>query len=159
QIRQLMDLKNFALGNARLLYGSEQRKFYDIVVGANEDGKYATVLVCSFDGATKILRKEVALCPLAATQAIVDGLVMDTGLLFSKYDVGDQISDQQGFRSAETGKFELDDKKTAKTSMPVDDTNALRRSYYHKYVPAAPRADRERGGIARGYKRGRLEYD
>jgi len=28
QVRQLLDLKNIALGNARLLYGSEQRKFY-----------------------------------------------------------------------------------------------------------------------------------
>jgi hypothetical protein len=54
----------------------------DVVFGANEEGKYATVLVCSMEGSTKILRKELGDCPLSATRAIITGLVKDTGVLF-----------------------------------------------------------------------------
>lgn len=45
---------------------------------------FAAVLVCSHNEATKILRKEVAACPIAATRAIVHGLHKDSGLLLSK---------------------------------------------------------------------------
>lgn len=90
-----------ALGNAKILYGSEKFKFYglialreacgctdkytDIVVAYSEpDAMFAAVLVCSFNEATKILRKEVAGCPLAAARAIVHSLLTDTGLLLSQ---------------------------------------------------------------------------
>jgi len=43
---------------------------------------YATVLVCSMEGSTKILRKELGHSPLSATRAIITGLVKDTGVLF-----------------------------------------------------------------------------
>lgn len=45
---------------------------------------FAAVLVCTFNEATKILRKEVAACPLAAARAIVHGLHIDSGLLLSE---------------------------------------------------------------------------
>ncbi|KAF2630095.1 hypothetical protein BU25DRAFT_456501 [Macroventuria anomochaeta] len=45
------------------------------------DTMFAAVLVCSFNEATKILRKEVAVCPIAAARAIVHGLHVDSGLL------------------------------------------------------------------------------
>jgi hypothetical protein len=48
------------------------------------DAKFAAILVCSFNDASKILRKEVAACPIAAARAIVHGLHVDTGLLLSK---------------------------------------------------------------------------
>lgn len=71
-----------ALGNAKLLYGSEKFKFYDVAIAYNEsEAKFAAILVCSFNEATKILRKEVAVCPIAAVRAIVYGLHTDTGLL------------------------------------------------------------------------------
>ena len=57
----------------------------DIAIAYSEpDAKFAAVLVCSFNNATKILRKEVAVCPLAAARAIVHGLHVDSGLLLSK---------------------------------------------------------------------------
>src|SRR5690242_17377522 len=40
--------------------------------------------MCTFNEATKILRKEVAGCPLSAARAIVQGLLVDTGRLLSK---------------------------------------------------------------------------
>lgn len=40
--------------------------------------------MCTFNEATKILRKEVAGCPLAAARAIIQGLLVDTGRLLSK---------------------------------------------------------------------------
>ncbi|KAF2252545.1 hypothetical protein BU26DRAFT_549111 [Trematosphaeria pertusa] len=112
----------------------------DVVTCYNEEeGKHGAVLVCSYDGASKILRKEVAACPLAATRAIVDGLHRDTGLLFAKFDVGDQLYGQQGFRG-DSGKFELAEYKSAvKDSGPVDDTQTLHRRYQD--APKGPRGD------------------
>ncbi|KAF1956831.1 hypothetical protein CC80DRAFT_386337, partial [Byssothecium circinans] len=121
QITKIADLKNTVLGHARMLYGSERNKFYDIVT-IDIDGKYASILSCSQDGTIKFLRKEVNTCALEATRALVDGLYKDAGLLFTKYDVGDQISGQQGFCGSD-GKFALDDTlKAIRDSGPVDDT-------------------------------------
>jgi hypothetical protein len=89
-----------ALGNAKILYGCEKFKFYgsgfqtclkartdmqlDIVIAYNElDARFAAVLVCSFNEATKVLRKEVAVCPVTAARTIVHGLHKDSGLLLS----------------------------------------------------------------------------
>jgi hypothetical protein len=98
QVTALLELKQLVLGNARVLYGSEQRKFFgassspqskkasltypDFVTGRNPTGKHSCVLVCSLDGYTRILRKETALCPLEAARALADGLILDAGTLF-----------------------------------------------------------------------------
>lgn len=90
-----------ALGNAKILYGSEKFKFYgsltrwcstthadtvaDVVLAYSKpEAMFAAILVCSFNDASKILRKEVAACPIAAARAIVYGLHVDTGLLLSE---------------------------------------------------------------------------
>ncbi len=49
---------------------------------------FAAILVCSFNDASKILRKEVATCPVAAARAIAHGLHKDSGLLLSRYYLG-----------------------------------------------------------------------
>jgi hypothetical protein len=146
----------------------------DVVFGANAEGQYAAVLVCSMEGSSKILRREVGPSPLSATRAIVNGLVMDTGLLFGtcqqnsteideylyivgKYDVGDQISDQQGHQNAETEAFELDANKSAlRDDWPVDATETLRRSNVmgRAFPPLGSRADREKDFV-----RKRLRYE
>lgn len=57
----------------------------DVVTAFSEpEGKFAAILVCVWNEVTKILRKEVAVCPLAAARAIVYGLQVDTGLLLSE---------------------------------------------------------------------------
>lgn len=93
-------MKQLVLANARILYGSESRKFFgtpyrilarsptniriDFVTARDIDGKYICVLVCSLDGFTRILRKETNVDPLGAARALADGLVKDTGMLFCK---------------------------------------------------------------------------
>lgn len=60
----------------------------DVVVAYSEpEAKFAAILVCNFNEATKILRKEVATCPVAAVRAIVYGLHVDTGLLLSMFNL------------------------------------------------------------------------
>ena len=95
-----MNVKQLVLGNARIIYGSEARKFFgischarsrrptdgptDFVTGRDPEGKYVCVLVCSLDGHTRILRKETHTDALGAARALADSLIKDTGALFSK---------------------------------------------------------------------------
>ncbi|KAJ4348364.1 uncharacterized protein N0V89_009738 [Didymosphaeria variabile] len=118
----------------------------DFVTGRNAGGKYICVLVCSLDGYTRILRKETHACPLEAARALADGLIHDSGDLFGKADVGDQLHGQQGYREAD-GKFHLDAYKAVyRFSGPADDTRTLRPEYRHDRdgVPRGPAADRKR---------------
>ncbi|KAJ8111355.1 hypothetical protein OPT61_g6030 [Boeremia exigua] len=141
-LEQLHELRVMALGNAKIIYGSEKFKFYDVVVAYSEpDAKFAVILVCNFNEATKILRKEVARCPLAAARAMIRGLHADTGLLLSKYDVGDQIFGQQGSTSSE-GNFGLYEWKHAVSdpSQDKDETSSLVRGGFP--APVGPRAER-----------------
>ncbi|KAG9197274.1 hypothetical protein G6514_001913 [Epicoccum nigrum] len=142
KLEQLQTLRVTALGNAKMLYGSEKFKFFDIVIAYSQpDAKYGAVLVCSFNESTKILRKEVAHCPVKAARAIVHGLHVDTGLLFTKYDVGDQLAGQQG-GTARGGEFGLYEGKCAVNNREEeqDDTSSLRRGDVS--IPSGPRADR-----------------
>jgi hypothetical protein len=130
---------------------------------------FAVVLVCSFNDVTKILRKEVAACPLAAARAIVHRLHVDSGLLLSgcwplslqfyvltrfaaKYDVGDQIFGQQG-GTPRDGEFGLHEWKRAVNdpSQDQDDTSSLVRGGFS--APTVPRVDRQ------SYKRSRRDTD
>ncbi|KAF3004799.1 hypothetical protein E8E13_003131 [Curvularia kusanoi] len=142
RLGQLHELRVMALGNAKILYGLERFKFFDIVVAYSEaEAKFATILVCSLNGFTKILRKEVASCPLAAARALVHGLHVDTGVLLTKYDVGDQMFGQQG--STRRGEvFSLDNCKGAvctSRDYDQDDTSTLSRRTPN--APSGPRAD------------------
>ncbi|KAJ4412727.1 hypothetical protein N0V91_000489 [Didymella pomorum] len=142
-----------ALGNAKILYGSEKFKFFDVVIAYSElNAVFAAVLLCSFNDATKILRKEVAACPLTAARAIVHGLHVDSGLLLTKYNVGDQILGQQGGTPSD-GEFGLYHWKRAVNgpSQDQDDTSSLVRGGFS--APTAPRADRQ------SYKRPRTDID
>ncbi|KAF3047488.1 hypothetical protein E8E12_008669 [Didymella heteroderae] len=153
QLEQLHELRVMALGNAKMLYGSEKFKFYDVVIAHSEpNAMFAAVLVCSFSDATKILRKEVAACPLAAARAIVHGLHVDTGLLLTKHNVGDQIIGQQG-GTPRDGEFELYEWKRAVNdpSQDQDDVSSLIRGGFS--APTAPRADRQ------SHKRCRRDMD
>lgn len=142
----------------------------DVVVAYSEpNAMFAAVLVCSFNDATKILRKEVAACPLAAARAIVQGLHVDSGFLLSercppsfqscilnqiiaKYDVGDQIFGQQG-GTPRGGDFGLYEWKRAANDpgQDQDDVSSLVRGGFS--APTAPRADRQ------SYKRSRRDID
>ncbi|KAH6637704.1 hypothetical protein C7974DRAFT_411172 [Boeremia exigua] len=174
KLEQLHELRVMALGNAKIIYGSEKFKFYDVLVAYSEpDAKFAAILVCSFNEAAKILRKEVAGCPLAATRAIVYGLQVDTGLLLSKYDVGDQLFGQQGGTPRE-GIFDLYEWKRAVSdpAQDQDDTSSLLRGNFpapagprnERYPPKRMRRDTDMGGFrdrdfdSRGSE-GRLRYD
>lgn len=67
------------------IYTTHVDTFTDVVIAYSEpEARFAAVLVCSFNEATKILRKEVSTCPVAAARAIVHGLHTDSGLLLSK---------------------------------------------------------------------------
>ncbi|KAF1929055.1 uncharacterized protein M421DRAFT_4870 [Didymella exigua CBS 183.55] len=146
KLEQLHELRVMALGNAKIIYGSEKFKFYDVVVAYSApEAKFAAVLVCNFNEATKILRKEVAACPLAAVRDIVHGLHVDT-----KYNVGDQLFGQQG-GTLRDGVFGLHEWKSAvaDSSQDQDDTSSLLRASFS--APAAPRVDRQ------PYKRSRRD--
>ena len=129
------------------------------MTGRSSAGKYSCMLVCSLDGQTKLLRKEVKESALEAARALADGLIQDTGLLFGmfpsflflhrymlinhtdKIDVGYQVSHQQGYRMMGE-KFKLDDGKlAAKFSGPVDDTETLRQDFRNIGAPRGPAAD------------------
>ncbi|KAJ4384509.1 hypothetical protein N0V86_000108 [Didymella sp. IMI 355093] len=153
KLEQLHELRVMALGNAKMLYGSERFKFYDVVIAYSEpNAMFAAVLVCSFNDATKILRKKVAACPLAAARAIVHGLHVDSGLLLTKYDVGDQILGQQGGipRDGEFGLYEWK-RAVNNPGQDQDDVSSLIRGGFS--APTAPRAD------CRPYKRSRRDID
>ncbi|KAF3050005.1 hypothetical protein E8E11_009658 [Didymella keratinophila] len=153
KLEQLHQLRTMALGNAKILYGSEKFKFFDVVIAYSEPNTmFAAVLVCSFNDATKILRKEVAACPLAAARAIVHRLHVDSGLLLTKYDVGDQIFGQQG-GTPRDGEFGLHEWKRAVNDpgQDQDDVSSLVRGGFS--APTAPRADRQ------SYKRSRRDTD
>ncbi|CAI6338754.1 unnamed protein product [Periconia digitata] len=90
EIRQILDLKIYALSHARILYGSEARKFYDILdapVAPNSmdtPGKFLAVLVCSLEGASKTLRIAYAdEGPVHAVNKLVQELKRDSGVLYS----------------------------------------------------------------------------
>ena len=140
-----------------------------MIVYSEPNAMFAAVLVCSFNDATKILRKEVAACPLAAARAIVHGLHVDSGLLLSKlalwlftlstltrvaakYNVGDQIFGQQG-GTPRDGEFGLYEWKRAVNDpgQDQDDVSSLVRVGFS--APTAPRADRQ------SYKRSRRDID
>ncbi|KAL5374278.1 hypothetical protein PMIN06_009930 [Paraphaeosphaeria minitans] len=139
-VTALLELKNLVLGNARILYGSESRKFFDLVTARNPAGKHVCVLVCSLDGHTRILRKEMtSTSALDASRALADSLIRDAGELLAIADVGDQLHGQQGFRG-ESGIFKLDGASGMRRFPgPVDDTATLRFGF---------RRDGE--GVARG---------
>ncbi|KAF1970424.1 hypothetical protein BU23DRAFT_212647 [Bimuria novae-zelandiae CBS 107.79] len=146
KVRDLLDVKQLVLANARVLYGSESRKFFDFVTGSDTSGKYVCVLICSLDGYTRILRKETHTDPLEAARALANGLIKDAGTLFTKVDIGDQLIGQQGYRE-EDGKFKLDEyKPVQRFSGPVDDTKTLRPEYRHgdRSAPRGPAADVKR---------------
>ncbi|KAF2470415.1 uncharacterized protein BDR25DRAFT_314616 [Lindgomyces ingoldianus] len=85
KVKALKDLKTLSNSNARIIYGSDRTRFYDIVIVLNEVTRlYTTHLVVAIDGTTKSLRKEEAVCPLKATRAIVDKLQKDTSLVFGE---------------------------------------------------------------------------
>jgi hypothetical protein len=46
---------------------------------------YAAALIITIEGTTKILRREIATCPLDAVRKIIGGLVRDTGVLFGMF--------------------------------------------------------------------------
>ncbi|KAK7192921.1 hypothetical protein DPSP01_005131 [Paraphaeosphaeria sporulosa] len=145
-VTALLEVKNLVLANARILYGSESRKFFDFVTARNAAGKHVCVLVWSLDGYTRILRKETSTCPLETARALADGLMRDAGDLFAVADVGDQLHGQQGYRGG-SGKFELDKFKAMRRFPgPADDTAMLR--YENRQdrddVPRGPAADRKR---------------
>ncbi|KAL5404890.1 hypothetical protein PMIN04_012491 [Paraphaeosphaeria minitans] len=153
-VTALLELKNLVLGNARILYGSESRKFFGsfaplhshphilphLVTARNPAGKHVCVLVCSLDGHTRILRKEMtSTSALDASRALADSLIRDAGELLAIADVGDQLHGQQGFRG-ESGIFKLDGASGMRRFPgPVDDTATLRFGF---------RRDGE--GVARG---------
>ena len=103
--------------------------------------------MCSLDGRTRILRKETGSNALEAARVLADGLMKDTGALFStlhlitlymmiiylysavRAKVGDQLYGQQGYRE-EDGEFRLDvNKSIQRFSGPIDDTRTLRPDY------------------------------
>ncbi|KAF2731719.1 hypothetical protein EJ04DRAFT_566618 [Polyplosphaeria fusca] len=97
KISQLRDLKGIATGNARILYGSDRNRFYDIITCYfKDDESYGAFLICTIDGSTKALRKEISDCPVKATRLLVDKLMTDTGKVMCKFDVGTKFSGQQG---------------------------------------------------------------
>ncbi|KAJ4309536.1 hypothetical protein N0V94_008882 [Neodidymelliopsis sp. IMI 364377] len=154
KLEHLHELRVMALGNAKVLYGVEKYKFYDIIIAYSEpDAKFAAILVCIFNEATKILRKEIATCPIVAARTIVYGLQKDSGLLLNKYNVGDQLFGQQGGIPAD-GIFGLYDWKRAVNdpTQDQDDTSTLVRGG-GMGAPIGPRADRT------SYKRARRETD
>ncbi|KAF2702630.1 hypothetical protein K504DRAFT_354386, partial [Pleomassaria siparia CBS 279.74] len=107
KVKHVNNLKTIATSNCRLLYGTDRNRFYDTVISYDEDQSiYGAYLVCTVDGATKALRHELADDPTKAAQMIVNGLVKDTALLFTKYAVGDRMRGQQGERG-DKGYFEL----------------------------------------------------
>lgn len=136
------------------------RAHADIVICENEsDGKFGALLTCQENGSTKILRNEVAECPVVATRKLVHRLQLDTALLFtSKYTVGSQLRGQQGYTNKETGVFELIGGRTdQRIPGPDDDTQGLsgRHSDAPGGVPYPPRAERGFGGG--GHKRARVD--
>ena len=131
--------------------------------------RFAAVLVCSFNDATKILRKEIAACPLAAARAIVHGLHVDSGLLLSKsrsptlhffhtdaspsqVQCRRSIFGQQG-GTPRDGEFGLYEWKRAVNDpgQDQDDVSSLVRGGFS--APTVPRADRQ------SYKRSRRNTD
>ncbi|KAJ4345159.1 hypothetical protein N0V95_005884 [Ascochyta clinopodiicola] len=153
KLEQLHELRVMALGNAKMLYGVEKFKYYGSRFFHAPHAKFAALLVCSFNEATKILRKEVAACPIAAARAIVHGLHTDSGLLLNKYNVGDQLFGQQG-GTPHGGAFGLYEWKRAVNdpTQDQDDTSTLVRGGLAA-APTGPRAER------RPYKRSRCDND
>ncbi|KAF2849335.1 hypothetical protein T440DRAFT_452727 [Plenodomus tracheiphilus IPT5] len=157
KVSAISTLRNNAMGNCKLLYGSDRFKYYDIIICENEDdGKFGALLTCTESSAIKILRNEVADCPVVAVRQMVQRLQRDTALLFvSKYTVGSQIRGQQGYTNKDTGAFELiPTKQDQRIVGPDDDTAGLTSRYSDApgAIPWAPRAER-----AGGYKRMRGE--
>ncbi|KAH8727128.1 hypothetical protein GQ44DRAFT_758218 [Phaeosphaeriaceae sp. PMI808] len=147
-------LKTMALGNCRLLYGSERQKFYDVVVSVNEENKiFVAALVCNKDPASKFLRTSINDCPVKAVRDMVDCLQKDTMRLFEKYSVGSMIVGQQGHTNATTGRWELADYKLdGRTDGPADDTEAFMGKFSRRgadcyapvHAPRGPRAGNKR---------------
>ncbi|KAI8939565.1 hypothetical protein NX059_003329 [Plenodomus lindquistii] len=157
KVSAISGLRNSVMGNCKLLYGSQRFKFYDIIICESEhDGKFGALLTCIESSTTKILRNEVAECPVVAVRQMVQRLQRDTALLFTeKYSVGSQLYGQQGYTNKETGAFELNPRKVdERIAGPDDDTQGLT-SRYSDAPGATPRAPRaERNG---GYKRARAD--
>ncbi|CAO2656254.1 Nn.00g050570.m01.CDS01 [Neocucurbitaria sp. VM-36] len=155
KVEQIKNLRDIALGNCRLLYGSERFKFYDIVVAEDEENaSFNAILTCSQDGSTKMLRKDIRDCPVKAVRTMVGQLQKDTALLMKKYDTGSQFRGQQGFKNEKTQKFELDAYVEDERMVgPDDDTKGLR----YRDLPRGPRADR--GGPKRVRMDSGLPYD
>ncbi|KAL6709499.1 hypothetical protein ACN47E_001434 [Coniothyrium glycines] len=155
KVERVKSLRELAFGNCRLLYGSERGKFFDIVIAEDvENNAFCAILVCSQEGASKILRKEVDDDPLKAVQSMVNHLQKDTACLFHKFDVGSQLKGQQGYFNKETAKFELTDSaRDERIEGPDDDTHGLTSLFSNSgNVPRGPRTDRGR------YKRVRGDY-
>ncbi|KAF2793157.1 hypothetical protein K505DRAFT_194289, partial [Melanomma pulvis-pyrius CBS 109.77] len=151
QVKYLKDLKTIAASNARLLYGSDRNRFFDIVVSYDEsNGHYGAYLICTIEGTSKALRKDLADSPIKAVQTLVIGLQKDTTLIFTKYDVGDKFIGQQGARNSD-GIFKLDDGKQGWKKDPSeaeDDTRGMQREVHGGY-------GRNGGNGGQGYKRSR----
>ncbi|PVI06870.1 hypothetical protein DM02DRAFT_667021 [Periconia macrospinosa] len=142
--RNLNELKAPALGHARILYGSEARKYFDILDAPIGPDWHIAALVCSFEGETKTLRTCYAESPLEAMNKLVQGLKTDTGKLYCKIQVGDQISGQQGYTGL-NGVFQLDtSKQPRRPSGDLDDTESIKevgRKRAFAGVPTRPRGD------------------
>ncbi|KAH7095170.1 hypothetical protein FB567DRAFT_586499 [Paraphoma chrysanthemicola] len=153
--RTFESLKITALANCRLLYGSERMKFYDIVLGMDEDEKtFCVALVCSREGESKILRTMASDCPLKAIRGMVVRLQKDCFPLLMQFGAGVQTRGQLGYTNELTGKwiFEGSD-NSYKPDGAVDDTHSLpapgppgpRRRGFDSYTPRGTPRDTRHG--------------
>ncbi|XP_014555001.1 hypothetical protein COCVIDRAFT_103549 [Bipolaris victoriae FI3] len=158
-VEKVNNLKEISLGNCRLLYGSERGKFYDIVIGEDEETKsFGAVLTCNQDSQTKLLRTSTSTCPVKAVRKLVSDLQKDTAKLFLKYGVGSQLDGQQGYTDRDTGEFQLwGTAYDKRTNGPDDDTMGLLRSW--SGASGVPWRDSRfpRNGGASGYDRSGYE--
>ncbi|KAF2827323.1 hypothetical protein CC86DRAFT_455013 [Ophiobolus disseminans] len=165
---QFENLRNVALGNCRILYGSDRWKFYDIVLGIEEDeSEFCVALVCSREGTSKVLRGCISDCPLKAIRALTTRLQKDSMTLL-KAGAGVMMTGQQGHTDGD-GKWqstELD--RIVKPSGPADNTETLpqlpsKRNDTWRPPQGAPRGPRtDRPGnkrVRRGEEEGSIGLD
>ncbi|KAF2747671.1 hypothetical protein M011DRAFT_486501 [Sporormia fimetaria CBS 119925] len=136
---QMRELKMMTLGNARVIYGNDRNRFYDIITSytlISGQIQYSSILVVTIDGSTKALRKETASDPLVATRNMVQGLMTDAGSIFARIPTGQRFHGQQGITS-EDGTFQVFEGSMAerKGGGKGDDTRDMERK---KAVPRGP---------------------
>ncbi|PSN62889.1 hypothetical protein BS50DRAFT_624664 [Corynespora cassiicola Philippines] len=90
-LKHFRNLQTMALGNARILYGSDRNLFYEpilthsiyLVLAQKDKNNWTATLVNTMEGVTTILRKVTRDEPLLAMAQIVTGLQKDCGKLFN----------------------------------------------------------------------------